>query len=84
MGDNPVEFWKKQIQWYSDNDNFSEVNRIYGQPMEFEWKIFQDSLQWGILNEIQQMMGKLTRELHRQDHLHVNVQRHCMGCKRKR
>ena len=26
--------------------------------------------------------GKLqwTRELHRQDHLHVNVQRHCVGC----
>ena len=24
-----------------------------------------------------------TRELHKQDHLHVNVQRHCMGCNRK-
>ena len=30
--------------------------------------------------------GKITvwtRELHRQDHLHVNVQRHCMGCKKE-
>ena len=25
MGDNPVESWKKQIQWYSDNDYFSEL-----------------------------------------------------------
>ena len=46
MGDNPVESWKKQIQWYSDNNDFSELNRIDGQPMEFEWKISQDSIQW--------------------------------------
>ena len=31
MGDNPVESWKKQIHWYSDNNCFSEVNRIDGQ-----------------------------------------------------
>ena len=24
-GDNPVESWKKQIQWFSDNDYFSEL-----------------------------------------------------------
>ena len=40
MGNNPVESWKKQIQWYSDNDHFSELNRINGQLVEFEWKIF--------------------------------------------
>ena len=34
MGDNPVESWEKQIQWYSDNDYFSELNRNDGQPME--------------------------------------------------
>ena len=46
MGNNPVESWKKQIQWCSDNDYFSELNQIDGQPMEFEGKIFTDSLQW--------------------------------------
>ena len=35
MGDNLADSWKKQIQWYSDNDYFSELNRIDGQPLEF-------------------------------------------------
>ena len=40
MEENLVESSKKQIQWYSDNNYFSELNRIDGQPMEFAWKIF--------------------------------------------
>ena len=31
MGNDPVESWKKQIRWYSENDYFSELNRIDGQ-----------------------------------------------------
>ena len=57
MGDNAVESWKRQIQWYSDNNYFNELNRIDGQPMEFEWKIFPGLTKMGILNQIQQMMG---------------------------
>ena len=62
MGDNPVESWKKQIQWYSDNYYYSELNRIDGPLMEFEWKIFPGFTTVGILNEIQQMMGELQCE----------------------
>ena len=62
IGNNPVESWKKQIQWYSDNDYSSELNRIDGQPMEFEWEIFPGFTAAGTLNEIQQMMGKLQCE----------------------
>ena len=62
MGDNPVESWKKQIQWYSDNNYFSELSRIDGQPVEFEWKIFPEFTTVGILNQIQQMMGELQCE----------------------
>ena len=58
MGPDPVESWKQQIQRYSDNDYFSELNRIDGQPMEFEWKIFPGSTAVGILNKIQQIMGE--------------------------
>ena len=57
-----MESWKKQIQWYSDNNYFSELNRIDGQLVEFEWKIFTGFTTVGILNEIQQMMGKLRCE----------------------
>ena len=76
MRDNLVESWKKQIQWYSDDNCFSELKRIDGQLMEFEWKIFpriqhSGNPQWDSTDD-----GRITvwtRELHRQDHLHVNV-----------
>ena len=86
MGDNLVESWKKQIQWHSDNNQFSALNRIDGRPMEFGVGDFHrvhysGNPQWDLTGD-----GSITvwaRELHRQDHLHVNVQRHCMGCRRK-
>ena len=62
MGDNPVESWKKQIEWCSDNNCFSELNRVDGQPIDVEWKIFPGITTVGILNEIQQMMGELLCE----------------------
>ena len=62
MGHNPVEFWKKQIKWYSETDYFSELNRIDGKPMEFEWKIFPGFTTKGILNEILKMMNELQCE----------------------
>ena len=36
MGDDPIGSWKNKIQWYSDTNYFSELNRIDGKPMEFE------------------------------------------------
>ena len=56
MGHNPVE---SQTQWYSETNYFSELNRIDGKPMEFEWKIIPGFTTAGILNEIQKMMGEL-------------------------
>ena len=53
MRHNPVESWKKQIQWYSDTNFFSELSRIDGKSMESEWKIFPGFTTAGILNEIQ-------------------------------
>ena len=58
MGDNPNQSWKNKIKWYSENDYFSELKRIDGQPMEFEWKIFPGFTTARILNGIQQMMGE--------------------------
>ena len=62
MGHDPVESWKRQIPWYSDNNYFSDLNRIDGQTMEFEWMIFQGFTTVGILTQIQQMMGELQCE----------------------
>ena len=62
MGNNRVESWKKQIQWYSENDYFSELNRIDGQLAEIEWKIFLGFTTVAILNQIRQMIGELQCE----------------------
>ena len=59
MGDDPVESWKSKIQWYSDNNCFSELNRKDGQ---LRWKIFKGFTTVGILNQIQQLMGELQCE----------------------
>ena len=40
MSDQPVEAWKIKIKWYLENRYLNGLNRIDGEPMEFEWKIF--------------------------------------------
>ena len=48
--------WKSEIQWYSDNDYFSELMENLWNS---SWKIFPGFTTVGILNQIQQMMGEL-------------------------
>ena len=62
VGTDPVESWKKQIQWCSETIYFSELTRIEGKPMEFEWKIFPGLTTVGILNMVQFLMGQLQCE----------------------
>ena len=62
------------------------MSRIDGMPTEFEWKNFPEITTLGLLEKIQSQMRDLTVwtwALQWQDHLHVNVQRHCMTRKRK-
>ena len=49
--------WKRQIQWYSDNDYFSELNRTDGQLLAFNGKIFSGFTTVAILIEIQQFVS---------------------------
>ena len=46
ISDEPVEAWKNKISWYLENRNLKDLNRIDGEPMEFEWKFSQDLLHW--------------------------------------
>ena len=39
VGDDPNQSCKNKIKWYSETNFFSELNRIDGKPVEFEWKI---------------------------------------------
>ena len=42
--DSPVSTWKENIDWYIYSLQCGELDRVDGEPMEFEWKFSQDSL----------------------------------------
>ena len=68
-----LQLGRGKFKWYSENNHFKGMNRIDGKPTEFEWKIFPGFATLALLEEIQKLMEG------RQNHLHVNVQRHCKG-----
>ena len=41
-----VRAWKDKVKWYLETRCLTELDRIDGEPMEFEWKISQDSRHW--------------------------------------
>ena len=41
-----VQAWKDKVTWYLETCYLKELDRIDGEPMEFEWKISQDLQQW--------------------------------------
>ena len=44
LSSDPVKSWKLKINWFMNSRQYRELDRIDGEPMELEWKIFQDSL----------------------------------------
>ena len=50
---NPNEALKNKIKWYFESNHLKELNRIDGEQMEFEWKIFPRFTTLDILEEIQ-------------------------------
>ena len=72
ISDEPVEAWESRIKWVFGY--LKDLDRIDGEPMEFEWKFFPGITTLGILDEVQNMMTESKCEPERKDHLHVNVQ----------
>ena len=73
----PAQAWKYKIKWHLETRYLKDLDRIDGEPMEFEWKNFPGFTTLRILTEIQKMMAELKCEpeqFQRKDHLHVNVQ----------
>ena len=38
-----IMFGKKKLSWFKDSPQYRTLDTIDGEPMEFEWNIFQDS-----------------------------------------
>ena len=56
ISDEPVKFWKDKIEWFLESRYLKYVDRIDGEPREFEWKNFQGVTTLGNLDEMQKMM----------------------------
>ena len=52
----PNEAWKDNIKWYCENNHLQELNRIDGESMEFELKIFPGFTTFDLLQQIQEFM----------------------------
>ena len=59
----PVESWRTGSNGFLETRYLKELDRIDGDPMEFEWKNFSGFTTLGIPAEIQNMMAELKCEL---------------------
>ena len=68
-----IDAWKNKIEWFTGAPQCRELDRIDGEPMEFEWtNFFQGSTTLQILAEIQKMTNGMQCGPET-NHLHVNV-----------
>ena len=78
--------WEQRLGWIKSSQNYRNIDRIDGEPTEFEWNIFPgfNTLQ---LSEKSQkftvQIGRNTRKFHRKNSIHVDVQRHFLWNKRQ-
>ena len=80
MRDDPIATWKSKFKWYSEKQSLKR----YGSNRR-QWKLFPGITTLGLLEKIQsnERPTVWTWALQRQDHLHVNAQRHWMESKKK-
>ena len=62
ISENPVSAWKEKIDWFMNSSQCPELDRIHGEPMEFEWKNFPGFTTLQTLAEIQNMMSEIQCE----------------------
>ena len=63
ISESPVIARKEKIDWFMNSSKCREMDRIDGEPMEFEWKNIQGFTTLQILAEIQNMMTETQCEL---------------------
>ena len=54
----PVKAWESKTKWYLETRYLKDLDRMAGEPMEFEWYNFPGFTTTRILDEIQKMMSE--------------------------
>ena len=74
--------WERRLEWFKTTPEYRNLDRIDGEPMEFEWNIFPGLNTLQLSQEVKSfllILHETPENFYRKDHLHVDVQRHLMG-----
>ena len=79
MNENPQSniAWEERLTWFKSSPEYRALDKIDGEPMEFEWNIFQGFTTLQLCSKVQELLSRLSvepEEFHWTDHLHVDVQ----------
>ena len=61
MTQNPISntVWERQLEWFKDSSQYRILDRIDGEPMEFEWNIFPGFSTVELVRKVQKSMNKM-------------------------
>ena len=62
ISENLVSAWKEKIDWFMNSSQCRELDRVDGEPTEFDWKNFPGFTTLQILAEIQNMIAEIQCE----------------------
>ena len=51
--------WEEKLSWFKDSPQYRTLDTIDGEPMEFEWNIFQGFTTLQLVQEVQKFMNKM-------------------------
>ena len=51
--------WEQQLYWFKDSSQYRTLDKIDGEPVEFEWNIFPGFSTLELVREVQKLMSKM-------------------------
>ena len=74
--------WEQRLTWLKSSQD-KKIDRIDGEPMEFEWNIHQDTARCSSVKSLLLRLGETPENFTRTNYLHVGVQRYLLWIKRQ-
>ena len=64
MNENPQlnNAWEDRLTWFKGSPEYRALDKIDGEPMEFEWNIFQGFTTLQLVREVQELLSGLSTQ----------------------
>ena len=64
MNQNPISntVWEDKLKWFKSSSQYRALDKIYGEPMEFEWNIFPGFTTLQLCHKVQELLSRLSVE----------------------